>query len=268
MHNAPFDVGVLVANLGAYKMPPPDIRYFCTLELARVALPGMPNHRLGTLATFFGIPLQHHDAGSDAVACARLGILLTRLLDAKKVGPCLRDLADYAAGTAMRQASHGGSVRISLQASRDGMVRISLDGPDAGASDECGYDAIVANGAAPDNRFEGLRFVFTGELSFLTRSEATHIVEIYGGKVSGSVSAKTSCVVVGEAVWAARQRGGKTTDKLRKALQLQETAGKIRILLEPEFLKVCGYAGGADGVENLDSMRSDEEANRRHLGEI
>ena len=49
-----------------------------------------------------------------------------------------------------------------------------------------------------DNRFEGKTFVLTGTLSQYTRSEATAIIESFGGKASGSVSKKTSYVLAGE----------------------------------------------------------------------
>ena len=49
-----------------------------------------------------------------------------------------------------------------------------------------------------DMRFEGKTFVLTGTLSKYTRSEATKIIESFGGKASGSVSKKTSYVLAGE----------------------------------------------------------------------
>lgn len=49
-----------------------------------------------------------------------------------------------------------------------------------------------------DMRFEGKTFVLTGTLSQYTRSEATAIIEKFGGKASGSVSKKTSYVLAGE----------------------------------------------------------------------
>ncbi|MCH5187859.1 MAG: NAD-dependent DNA ligase LigA [Oscillospiraceae bacterium] len=46
--------------------------------------------------------------------------------------------------------------------------------------------------------FDGMTFVLTGTLPNLRRNEAAKIIEDNGGKVSGSVSKKTSCVVAGE----------------------------------------------------------------------
>ncbi|MEH7107743.1 NAD-dependent DNA ligase LigA [Bacillus sp. JJ1764] len=49
-----------------------------------------------------------------------------------------------------------------------------------------------------DDRFSGKTFVITGTLPTLNRDEATKLIQMYGGKVSGSVSKKTSYVLAGE----------------------------------------------------------------------
>ena len=72
-----------------------------------------------------------------------------------------------------------------------------------------------------DARFAGKIFVLTGALSKFTRDEATEKIELFGGKASGSVSKKTSYVVVGE----------NAGSKERKARELG-----IPILTEDEFL--------------------------------
>lgn len=52
--------------------------------------------------------------------------------------------------------------------------------------------------AQVSQKFEGLKFVLTGTLQELTRSEAKKLIEAQGGSVSGSVSSKTDVVVYGE----------------------------------------------------------------------
>lgn len=51
--------------------------------------------------------------------------------------------------------------------------------------------------AAGDDRFAGMTFVLTGTLPDMTREQASAIITSHGGKVSGSVSKKTSYVVAG-----------------------------------------------------------------------
>ena len=74
-----------------------------------------------------------------------------------------------------------------------------------------------------DTRFAGMTFVLTGALSKFTRDEATEKIELFGGKASGSVSKKTSYVVVGE----------NAGSKERKARELG-----IPILSEDDFLNM------------------------------
>ena len=74
-----------------------------------------------------------------------------------------------------------------------------------------------------DTRFAGKIFVLTGALSKFTREEATEKIELFGGKASGSVSKKTSFVVVGE----------NAGSKERKARELG-----ITILSEDDFLEM------------------------------
>ncbi|MBR5572659.1 MAG: NAD-dependent DNA ligase LigA, partial [Oscillospiraceae bacterium] len=74
-----------------------------------------------------------------------------------------------------------------------------------------------------DARFAGMTFVLTGALTKFTRDEATEMIELRGGKASGSVSKKTTYVVAGE----------NAGSKLTKA----ETLG-IPVLTEEEFLQM------------------------------
>ena len=57
----------------------------------------------------------------------------------------------------------------------------------------------VSTAKPTDDLFRGLTFVLTGTLPTLTRDEAAAMIKAAGGKVSGSVSSKTSFVVAGDA---------------------------------------------------------------------
>jgi DNA ligase (NAD+) len=57
---------------------------------------------------------------------------------------------------------------------------------------------IERRAASAAGHLVGKTFVITGTLPTLSRSEAAALIEQYGGKVSGSVSKKTSYVVFGE----------------------------------------------------------------------
>ena len=56
----------------------------------------------------------------------------------------------------------------------------------------------AATAKKADDRFAGMTFVLTGTLPTMTRDEASALIKEHGGKVSGSVSKKTTYVVAGE----------------------------------------------------------------------
>lgn len=63
---------------------------------------------------------------------------------------------------------------------------------------DAGVVMTAAGEVAKGNRLDGLTFVLTGTLPNLTRDEASAMIKSQGGRVSGSVSSKTSYVVAGE----------------------------------------------------------------------
>ena len=71
-HNVAFDTGCLRAALDLYDIPYPNAHYFCSCVLSRKALPQLVNHRLSTVCAHFNVPLQHHDADSDAHGAAQI----------------------------------------------------------------------------------------------------------------------------------------------------------------------------------------------------
>lgn len=70
-HNAGFDKKVLQVGLGAAGHPVLGTPFHCTVQLARRTWK-LPRHNLPTLCAHLGIALDHHNAASDAEACARI----------------------------------------------------------------------------------------------------------------------------------------------------------------------------------------------------
>ena len=90
--------------------------------------------------------------------------------------------------------------------------------------------------APVEDRFAGLTFVLTGELTSYSRKEAGAKLEALGAKVSGSVSKKTSCVIAGEAAGS----------KLRKAQELG-----VPVISEAQYLALIGEGGDEAFTEEV-----------------
>ena len=89
---------------------------------------------------------------------------------------------------------------------------------------QAGVNTVRIKDEEEDNRFEGKTFVLTGSLEKYSREEASNIIEKFGGKISNSVSKKTSYVLAGEDAGS----------KLTKAQNLG-----IQIITETEFEEMC-----------------------------
>lgn len=92
---------------------------------------------------------------------------------------------------------------------------------------DLGLDPVVttAESAGTSEAFAGKTFVLTGTLESMTREQASARIEAGGGKVSGSVSKKTSYLLA----------GSEAGSKLQKAKKLG-----VPVLTEAEFLKLAG----------------------------
>jgi DNA ligase (NAD+) len=82
---------------------------------------------------------------------------------------------------------------------------------------------IEKNLSKKGTKFNGKTFVLTGTLSSMSRDEAKAKIVLEGGKISSSVSKKTSYVVVGE------EPGSKYEDAKKLG---------VKTLSESEFLKI------------------------------
>lgn len=143
--------------------------------------------------------------------------------------------------TARDLALHFGSLEAVMQADEEALLSVPEVGPVVAASilqffaEEHNREvvrALLAAGVRPtvDQTpvgrlvFSGKTLVLTGTLPTLTRDEATRLVLAAGGKVSGSVSKKTSYVVAGE------EAGSKLTKAQELGIQILDEAGLLELL--------------------------------------
>ena len=77
-HNAPFDSGVLTACCEAHRLPKPAHRFIDTVRLARSTWNIYPT-KLNNVCQHLKIELNHHEALSDALACAQIVIAAEKM---------------------------------------------------------------------------------------------------------------------------------------------------------------------------------------------
>ncbi len=126
----------------------------------------------------------------------------------------IRDVGEATAGSL---AAHFGKLESLLNASEDELQKVADVGPVVASrvaaffAEKHNRDVIrdllragvtlpVSGGALipGEGRLDGKTFVITGTLAGITRDEAKAMIQAHGGKVAGSVSAKTDYVVAGE----------------------------------------------------------------------
>ena len=146
--------------------------------------------------------------------------------------------------TAKELASHFGNIDALLQADEEQLLEVADIGPVVARSlltflaDPLKRELIEQLRAAgihwPENLpaesaskfMNGKTFVLTGSLPTLTRDAAAAMIEAAGGKVTGSVSKKTSYVVAGA------EAGSKLSKAEKLNIPILDEDG-LRILLEP-----------------------------------
>lgn len=91
-HNASFDMRVLRALIASMELPTPPVRYACTVSMARKAFPKLSSHRLNVVCDHCGIKLVHHDAASDAEACANVALECASAIGAATISEAVEAL--------------------------------------------------------------------------------------------------------------------------------------------------------------------------------
>ncbi len=237
-HNAAFDIGVIRYACAVDNIEWPEIRFLCTMVLARRTL-SLPSYRLPfVLETLGGTIKDHHDPLADA----RAVVDVVRGLATDNGVDDLGELADMAGVCIGRMVSglYKGSVATSGGgASR--LVRPELN-PDAD----------------PDGYLYGNVVVFTGTLMSMTRQIAWEECARIGAVADNDVTRRTNVLVVGDINPAILRPGSNVTGKARKAFQLQDKGQRIEVMTEDDFLRCLD--GKPLGVADILARFHDHES--------
>lgn len=77
-HNSVFDKSVMESCLGYYSIKAELPQFYCTYRESKRKLPFLRSHSLSSVCEHFDIPLNHHEALSDARGAAKIALLLSQ----------------------------------------------------------------------------------------------------------------------------------------------------------------------------------------------
>jgi DNA polymerase III subunit epsilon len=223
-HNASFDLSVLRSILDTYNIPYPELRYFCTVTIAKNVWPDLLNHRLNSVAQHLGLKFKHHDALEDAFVAAEIVRKACQELNVHSLEELSKKL-QIAKGCLFPGGYRSGSSYTpgSLKHSTKTKSPSKL----VAVTKECSQNTLCF----------GKTFVFTGILKAMERNEAMQRVVNAGGSCSGIVNEKTDYLVLGF-LDVRRLKDGEKSTKLKEAESLIAKGVKIIIINEDDFLDI------------------------------
>lgn len=202
-HNAKFDIEVLYRNLDMYHIPHPILMgTACTYEMTGLNLEeACRKHNISIGA--------HHDAESDAEACAALFLKYLR--------------GEMSAATAVQYAPAQKVESVEEMIPAGNGNAIAFHKPLRG-------DVLKKNleGADPGNPFYDKKVVITG-LFAIQREELADKLKSMGADIDTSIGVRTDFVLVGE------EPGPKKMEKLEKMV---EEGHKVRAIFEDELNEI------------------------------
>jgi DNA polymerase III epsilon subunit-like protein len=228
-HNAGFDIGVIRYACAVDNIEWPEMRFLCTMVLARRAL-SLPSYRLPFVLDALGGSIDDHH---DPLADARAVVDVVRGLACRNAVDNLDALAD-SVGVCVGRMTSGiylGSVATSGSGSR--LVRPELN-----------------PNADPDGYLYGHVVVFTGTLMSMNRQIAWRECSRVGAIAEYETTKRTNVLVIGDLNPAVLRPGSTLTAKARKAFELQDKGQDIEVMTEDDFLR-CLDGKPLDGADIL-----------------
>lgn len=192
-HNTDFDIDCLQKTLTYYNLEIPNFKTDCTFKRT--------GDRLDSLCEAYNVELtNHHDAVSDAIACAKIYVKLLN-----------QEEPDFSKITPRKP-------RVKKNYNFDGHERLQ--------GDVLKPDLKNAN---PHNLFYKKKVVFTGVLSTISRNEAAGIIKKMGADINTTISKKTDFVITGQ---------DPGPSKMNKIIKHNNEGSEIKIIYEKEFIEM------------------------------
>lgn len=210
---SPFDKGVYNAANNLTEVPSTGFIFLDALAIVRHHCQ-LPSHKLPFVIEHFGLPaFDHHEAGADSLACAQITLRV-----AQERGS--RTIEELWASVPARNSNRTNRVRTYQK-------KADLPQPSAEAD--------------PGHPLFGEVVCFSGDLDSYTRSEGQTLVASFGATVSGTVTKKTSLVVMGGFDPSTLRPGAKLSSKIQRAQELALGGQPIEIVTEQTFLDILAF---------------------------
>lgn len=216
-HNAHFDMSATEQALFDSGLPDPGILYLDSLAIAQAYL-DCSSYKLSDLASLAGYSYHEHHAGEDAMALVRVLEYIQKLCNLEDIPSLL-----------LRSQSPIKSTNSDHFKPRKHTVQNFNSVHPSHCSDE-----IVPI----DGLFALRRFCITGDIPGYERSDIEKIIMEHSGRPTGAVSGKTDYLIVGT---FDGMPSGYLSGKTKKAIEIQEQGGKIKIIHPDEFFAMLNH---------------------------
>ena len=201
-HNVNFDINFLYDACNNLKLPSFSNDYVDTMRLARRMYQDLPNHKLDTLISYFGLDQRG---------------LHRSLSDCELTAVCYQKMM---ADTICFKEAIKASQRTQTQKKQSLKELMAVDGFEN-----------------PDSLLYGRVCVFTGTLESFTRREAAQLVVNIGGIVEDRVTKRTNYLILGNNDYCKAIKDGKS-NKQKNAEKLISEGADLSIIPESVFLDI------------------------------
>ncbi len=203
-YNVNFDINFLYENYEIEFNEPFRNNFVDVLRIAKRLESSLPDHKLETLSSYYGVKSIHHRAEADCDTCQKCYMKLKE-----------KAIAEYGSVEEFSKRYYSVLKAKDIQATTD-------------VFDE-------------EHPFFGKTVVFTGALEQMVRKDAMQLVVNLGGIVGDGVTSKTNYLVLGNLAYSANVKGDKSS-KLKKAEVLIAKGQDLKIIPESVFYDIIGDA--------------------------